>query len=95
MESGEYTPNEDLPTKGESQVPNVVKDLTDDDVTAISVMLKTNEVQVTGMLMNHLVRTHPIAKLALYAWFDTLGALMLSALATEALRELQSKARES
>ena len=95
MESGGYTPNEDLPTKGESQVPNVVNDLTDDEVTAISALLKKNAVQVTEMLMNHLVRTHPIVKLALYAWFDTLGTLMLSALATEVRRELQSKARES
>ena len=51
-------------------------DLTDEEVSQISTMLKTNEAQVLDMIQDHFVRTHPMAKNAINVWFQKLSLLM-------------------
>ena len=51
-------------------------DLTDEEVTQISAMLKKNDAQVLQMVEDHFLRSHPMGKVLIQVWFQKLWMLI-------------------
>lgn len=64
---------------------NTYDDLTDEEVTQISAMLKKNDAQVLQMVEDHFVRRHPLGRVIIPIWFKKLWMLIQALFVAEGI----------